>query len=137
MTALRRVLIWSIMALVVGALLVAAGLTMLVGIFGAIAQSEIKRIVSFTLVSHIGYMLFGVALGTSIGLSAAIYNEVLQFFVIVAALAPLTIIGLNRVGGWNGLKDAVAQDSHFHTWPGTDISGFENPVWSVIGIVLA
>ena len=70
------------------------------------------------------------------GLSAAIYNEVLQFFVIIAALAPLTIIGLNRVGGWNGLKDAVAQDSHFHTWPGTDISGFENPVWSVIGIVL-
>ncbi|MDU4408009.1 MAG: Na+/galactose cotransporter, partial [Corynebacterium sp.] len=70
------------------------------------------------------------------GLSAAIYNEVLQFFVIIAALAPLTIIGLNRVGGWSGLKDAVANDSHFHTWPGTDISGFENPVWSVIGIVL-
>ena len=45
-------------------LLIAAGLTMLVGILGAIAQSEIKRIVSFTLVSHIGYMLFGVALGT-------------------------------------------------------------------------
>ncbi len=42
-------------------LLVAAGLTMIVGILGAIAQSEIKRIVSFTLVSHIGYMLFGVA----------------------------------------------------------------------------
>ena len=40
------------------------------------------------------------------------------------------------MGGWSGLKDAVANDSHFHTWPGTDISGFENPVWSVIGIVL-
>src|SRR5699024_10855566 len=53
-------------------LLIAAGLTMLVGILGAIAQSEIKRIVSFTLVSHIGYMLFGVALGTNVGLSAAI-----------------------------------------------------------------
>ncbi|MDY5839242.1 MAG: sodium:solute symporter family protein [Corynebacterium camporealensis] len=70
------------------------------------------------------------------GLSAAIYNEVLQFFVIVAALAPLTIIGLNRVGGWDGLKEAVAVESHFHTWPGTEISGFENPVWSVVGIVL-
>ncbi|GAA2838914.1 hypothetical protein GCM10020220_029810 [Nonomuraea rubra] len=33
------------------------------------------------------------------GLSAAIYNEVLQFFVIVAALLPLTLIGLHRVGG--------------------------------------
>lgn len=69
------------------------------------------------------------------GLSAAIYNEVLQFFVIVAALLPLTLIGLNRVGGWDGLKEKVANESHFHTWPGMDISGFDNPVWSVIGIV--
>ena len=69
------------------------------------------------------------------GLSAAIYNEVLQFFVIIAALFPLTLIGLNRVGGWSGLKEQVANESHFHTWPGTDISGFDNPVWSVIGIV--
>ncbi|MDO4927657.1 MAG: sodium:solute symporter family protein [Corynebacterium sp.] len=68
------------------------------------------------------------------GLSAAIYNEVLQFFVIIAALAPLTIIGMNRVGGWSGLKDRVADESHFHTWPGTDLSGFDSPVWSVIGI---
>jgi solute:Na+ symporter, SSS family len=35
------------------------------------------------------------------GLSSAIYNEVLQFFVIVAALVPLTIVGLKAVGGWN------------------------------------
>lgn len=69
------------------------------------------------------------------GLSAAIYNEVLQFFVIVAALLPLTLIGLHNVGGWNGLKEAVAMESHFHTWPGTDISGFDNPVVSVIGLV--
>ena len=69
------------------------------------------------------------------GLSAAIYNEVLQFFVIVAGLLPLTIIGLTRVGGWSGLKERVATESHFHTWPGTDISGFANPAWSVIGIV--
>ena len=41
------------------------------------------------------------------GLSAAIYNEVLQFFVIVAALLPLTLIGLHRVGGWHGLTDKI------------------------------
>ena len=70
------------------------------------------------------------------GLSAAIYNEVLQFFVIIAALAPLTVIGVNRVGGWQGLKESVASQSMLHTWPGTDISGFGNPIWSVIGIVL-
>src|SRR6201991_682494 len=37
------------------------------------------------------------------GLNAAIYNEVLQFFVILALLIPLTVVGLARVGGWDGL----------------------------------
>ena len=39
-------------------------LTMVIGILGAVAQSDIKRILSFTLVSHIGYMIFGIALAT-------------------------------------------------------------------------
>jgi multicomponent Na+:H+ antiporter subunit D len=54
-------------------LLVAALLTMIVGILGAIAQNEIKRLLSFTLVSHIGYMVFGVALSTRLAMSGAIY----------------------------------------------------------------
>lgn len=54
-------------------LLVAALLTMLVGIFGAIAQSDIKRLLSFTLVSHIGYMVFGISLSSALGMAGAIY----------------------------------------------------------------
>ncbi|GJF08521.1 Na+/H+ antiporter subunit D [Mycolicibacterium cyprinidarum] len=54
-------------------LLVAGLLTMVVGILGAIAQSEIKRLLSFTLVSHIGYMVFGIALSTELGMSGAIF----------------------------------------------------------------
>ncbi len=54
-------------------LLVAALLTMLIGILGAIAQSDIKRLLSFTLVSHIGYMVFGIALSSQLGMSGAIY----------------------------------------------------------------
>lgn len=54
----------------------AALLTMVVGILGAVAQDEIKRILSFTLVSHIGFMLFGLAVGNSTGLSASIYYVV-------------------------------------------------------------
>ena len=46
-------------------LMVAALLTMVVGILGAIAQSDIKRLLSFTLVSHIGYMVFGIALSSA------------------------------------------------------------------------
>lgn len=57
-------------------LLWAALLTMIIGIFGAIAQSDIKRMLSFTLVSHIGYMLFGLAIGSQLGLSGALYYTV-------------------------------------------------------------
>src|SRR6201991_3343505 len=54
-------------------LLVAALLTMLVGVLGAIAQSDIKRLLSFTLISHIGYMVFGIALGNRAGTGGAIF----------------------------------------------------------------
>jgi len=56
--------------------LVAALLTMTVGILGAVAQSDIKRLLSFTLVSHIGYMLFGIGLVSGAGLSGAIFYVV-------------------------------------------------------------
>jgi SSS family solute:Na+ symporter len=81
------------------------------------------------------------------GLSAAIYNEVLQFFVILAALVPLSIFGLIKVGGWSGLRDkvipttkpdgSVTATAHeqLTNWPGQALSGFHSPVWSVIGIV--
>src|SRR4051794_33733721 len=48
------------------------------------------------------------------GLSAAIYNEVLQFFVIVAALLPLTLIGLHRIGGWGGLTNGITDAAEAH-----------------------
>ncbi|UNX54673.1 Na+/H+ antiporter subunit D [Georgenia sp. TF02-10] len=51
----------------------AALATMVVGILGAVAQEDIKRLLSFTLVSHIGYMVWGVATSSDDGLSAAIY----------------------------------------------------------------
>ena len=54
-------------------LMVASLLTMVIGILGAIAQVEIKRMLSFTLISHIGYMIFGIALHTTEGLAAAIF----------------------------------------------------------------
>ena len=57
-------------------LLWAALLTLVIGILGAVAQTEMKRMLSFTLVSHIGYMVFGVALGTMAGYSGAIFYVV-------------------------------------------------------------
>ncbi|HJQ48072.1 MAG TPA: sodium:solute symporter family protein [Amycolatopsis sp.] len=73
------------------------------------------------------------------GLSAAIYNEVLQFFVIVAALLPLTIVGLYKVGGWQGLVDKVSGGpggaAQLHSWPGNQLTGFSSNFLSVLGLV--
>lgn len=83
------------------------------------------------------------------GLAAAIYNEVLQFFVIVAALLPVTLIGLYRVGGYQGLTEKITKwatqataasyqdpNNQLHSWPGTLLSGFNSPVLSVFGLVM-
>ena len=73
------------------------------------------------------------------GLSAAIYNEVLQFFVIVAALLPLTLVGLQpgrRLGRPEGRRSRDAGGAEqLSSWPGTALTGIDNPVLSVIGIV--
>jgi SSS family solute:Na+ symporter len=74
------------------------------------------------------------------GLSAAIYNEVLQFFIIVAALLPLTVVGLYKVGGYGGLKDKITSaypDSadRLNSWPGTNLTAIDSPLLSVIGLV--
>jgi SSS family solute:Na+ symporter len=69
------------------------------------------------------------------GLSGAVYNEVLQFFVILAGLIPLVIIGLARVGGWGGLKAAVNKPEYFSTWGGTGVGSWTNPLGDWIGLV--
>jgi SSS family solute:Na+ symporter len=58
----------------------------------------------------LGYILLG-------GLTSAIYNEVVQFFLIVAGFLPLVWLGLKNVGGWQGLK-ANLDPSYTHSWLG-------------------
>ncbi|MYU24936.1 sodium:solute symporter family protein [Streptomyces sp. SID8352] len=64
------------------------------------------------------------------GLSSAIYNEVLQFFVILAALVPIAFLGLRRAGGWDGLSDSLTRGhgpDFMTAWGGTGI-GSPNPL---------
>jgi SSS family solute:Na+ symporter len=55
-----------------------------------------------------------IALG---GLTSAIYNEVLQFFLIVFGFAPVVYLGLREIGGWEGLKARVPE-TFVHSWTG-------------------
>ncbi|HWG93369.1 MAG TPA: Na+/H+ antiporter subunit D [Mycobacteriales bacterium] len=57
-------------------LLVIGALTMVVGILGAVVQDDVKRVLSFTIVSHIGYMLLGLGLFSSAGLAGAVLYTV-------------------------------------------------------------
>jgi SSS family solute:Na+ symporter len=66
------------------------------------------------------------------GLTSAIYNEVLQFFIIVAALLPLTLVALHDMGGWSGLEDKVRasglKDAGLHAWQGLAVGNVTNPI---------
>ncbi|MCU1402786.1 MAG: Na+/galactose cotransporter, partial [Microbacteriaceae bacterium] len=75
-----------------------------------------------------GFVLVYITLG---GLSSAIYNEVMQFFVILAGLIPLTVVGLNRVHGWSGLTKALENTDSvklLSTWAGTAVGHVTNPI---------
>ncbi len=54
-------------------LLVLTGFTMVSGVLGAVAQNEFRRVLSFHIVSQIGYMMMGLALMTPLALAAAIF----------------------------------------------------------------
>ena len=72
-----------------------------IGILGAVSQSGLKKILSFTLVSHIGYMVFGIALATQPGTAGAIFY-VTHHITIQTALFLITGL-VERVGGTTSL----------------------------------
>src|SRR5437660_3544038 len=120
----------------------------------AIATVLISGVNLFALALII-HLLLGWAVGLSIliaaaivlvyitlgGLTSAIYNEVLQFFIICAALIPLTLIALHSVGGFHGLEQRVKAvpalgNAGLHAWRGLGVHHPTNPLkanW--IGVV--
>jgi solute:Na+ symporter, SSS family len=76
---------------------------------------------------------FVLAYITAGGLSSAIYNEVLQFFLILAGLVPLVVVGLAANGGWGGLKEKVTGNENggegfLTAWGGTAVGDVTNPM---------
>ncbi len=53
--------------------LIAAGLTMVFGVFGAVAQNGFRRVLSFHIISQIGYMVMGLAIHTPLALAGAVF----------------------------------------------------------------
>ncbi len=67
----------------------------------------------------LGYIVLG-------GLTSAIYNEVLQFFLILVGFIPLVWMGLRDVGGWQGMAARLPQ-GYTHAWQGLG-SASTNPM---------
>ncbi|MDA0632021.1 Na+/H+ antiporter subunit D [Nonomuraea sp. MCN248] len=91
----------------VGTLLLWAALaTLVLGVLGAVAQADIKRMLSFTLVSHVGYMVMGVGLATVAGLAGAVFYAVhhmtvqTSLFLVAGLIERRTgTTSINRLGG--------------------------------------
>lgn len=89
--------------------------TMVIGILGAVAQNDIKRLLSFTLVSHIGYMLFGISLASEPGMAAAIFYVVHHIIVQTALFLVIGLVelragstSLDELGGLARLAPGLA-----------------------------
>jgi SSS family solute:Na+ symporter len=76
----------------------------------------------------LGYIFLG-------GLTSAIYNEVLQFFLIVAGFAPLVWIGLRNVGGWQGIKQTLPANMT-HSWHGMTHANTNTLGVEVVGLAM-
>ena len=82
-------------------ILVSAALTMLSGVLGAIAQVELRRVLSFQVISTIGYMLMGLGLLTPLALAGAVFY-VIQDIVVKTNLFLISGVTL-RLGGTDAL----------------------------------
>ncbi len=93
----------------------AAGLTMVVGILGAVVQDDIRRLLSFNIVSHIGYMIMGLGLFSPLGLAGSITYIVHHIIVITNLFLISGLIlhirgsySLTRLGGLYVARPALA-----------------------------
>jgi len=96
-------------------LLVIAGLTMIVGVAGALAQDDVKRILSFHVVSQIGYMIMGLGLFTVAGVAGSVLFLVHQIPVKTVMFLAGGLIeddqgtsALKKVGGLATSKPVIA-----------------------------
>src|SRR4051794_26316228 len=99
-----------------------------------------KTLLGWSLALSIVVAAFVVLAYTTLGgLTAAVYNEVLQFFVIAAFLVPLTVVALVKVGGWGGLTGKIEAsklgDQALNAWQGTGVGSATGAFGNWIAIV--
>lgn len=108
-------------------LLIIAGLTMLVGVLGALAQDDLKRALSFHIVGQIGYMIFGLGLFTVAGITAVVFYIVQTILVktnlfLVAGLVDRHA-GQSRISRAGGIARSAPIIAVFFAVPALSLAG--------------
>jgi multicomponent Na+:H+ antiporter subunit D len=97
-------------------LLVIAGFTMVTGVLGAAAQSDFRRLLSFHIISQIGYMIMGLALWSPLALAGAVFYIVHN---IIAKTNLFLIAGV--VGRLRGTEDLKELGGFYRTRPALSV----------------
>jgi multicomponent Na+:H+ antiporter subunit D len=138
-------------------LLVLAGFTMVVGVLGALAQDDLRRMLSFHIVSHIGYMIFGLALFTLAGIAGAVFYVVHHIVVKTALFLVAGLVerraGSDRLSRIGGLVRSAPMIAVLFALPALSIaglppfsgfvgkfalvgSGIESDEWAIVAVSL-
>ncbi len=108
-------------------LLVLAGFTMVVGVLGALAQDDLRRMLSFHIISHIGYMIFGLALFTLAGIAGAVFYVVHHIVVKTALFLVAGLVerraGSDRLSRIGGLVRSAPMIAVLFALPALSIAG--------------
>jgi SSS family solute:Na+ symporter len=117
---------------VVGAMLIAGvNLYALAIVIRALLGIALPVAIVMSALFVLSYILLG-------GLTSAIYNEVMQFFVVLIGMVPLVIVALREVGGLGALFDNLREQqgtAFVQPWSGTGFGG-GNPIGDWVGIIL-
>jgi multicomponent Na+:H+ antiporter subunit D len=96
-------------------MLFVAGLTMVSGVLGAVAQNEFRRILSFLIVSHIGFAIMGLGFFSTRGLAGAVFYIIEDIIVLTALFMVSGVVErmsgsgeLRQLGGWFRAQPLVA-----------------------------
>lgn len=136
-------LFYSQFDVVQNVLLFLAGMTMLTGVFGAASHFDIKKILSFHIVSQIGYIVMGLAIGTPFAIAAALFYTVHHILVktnlfLIAGLVEKRCgtTDLSRLGG---LAKASPALSLLFFIPAFSLGGIPplSGFWAKFGVIKA
>jgi multicomponent Na+:H+ antiporter subunit D len=111
-----------------GFLLAIAAATMLIGVLGALGRNNIREILSFHIISQVGYMIFGLAIYTPVAVAAGIFY-IVHHIIVKSALFFAGGIA-ERVGG-SGMLGAVRGIARTHPWVAV---GFFIPAMALAGL---